>query len=66
MTASQIVLDRERIRDGMRAGQPTAAYLLIIDDHQVVWRGFNRDRALEAAQSWIDRGAAFLDMTEAR
>lgn len=58
-----VVLDRERIRTGARAGQPTAAFVLIVDD-RTVWRGFNRDRAIEAAKQWTDLGAAFLDLTE--
>jgi hypothetical protein len=67
MKASQtLLLDRERIRDGARRGEPTAAFVLIIEDDKgprAVWRGFSRAAAIEAARAWIERGARFVDKT---
>jgi hypothetical protein len=68
MSASQtITLDRQRIKDGARKGEATAAFVLTLEDAQgsrILWRGFNRAAGLEAAKSWTDRAARFVDKTE--
>jgi hypothetical protein len=59
-----VIIERGRIRDGVRRGEFTSEYFIEMISAEascIVWRGFNYRAALEAAAPWARAGAVLED-----